>query len=107
MGSGPPTTEKDTTSRSRRGRADSDANNTRTVSVHANQDDSDAGLERNEPDGEDGNGDLPMSKARCIALVATVTGAAFLNVSQSKCPEWVSFAWRKPSNTFIPFDDSG
>ncbi|EFY90939.1 putative efflux transporter [Metarhizium acridum CQMa 102] len=80
MGSGPPTTEKDTTSRSRRGRADSDANNTRTVSVHANQDDSDAGLERNEPDGEDGNGDLPMSKARCIALVATVTGAAFLNV---------------------------
>ena len=24
---------------------------------------------------------LPMSKAKCIALVATVTGAAFLNVS--------------------------
>jgi hypothetical protein len=25
-------------------------------------------------------GDLPFSKARCITLVATVTGAAFLNV---------------------------
>lgn len=25
---------------------------------------------------------LPFSKARCIALVATVTGASFLNVSQ-------------------------
>lgn len=32
---------------------------------------------------KDGSGydGLPMSKARCIALVATVTGAAFLNVS--------------------------
>jgi hypothetical protein len=29
--------------------------------------------------GHDGNG-LPFSKARCIALVVTVTGAAFLNV---------------------------
>lgn len=30
----------------------------------------------------DGERALPMSKARCIALVATVTGASFLNVSQ-------------------------
>ena len=31
--------------------------------------------------GNNGNGDgLPFSKARCIALVVTVTGAAFLNV---------------------------
>jgi hypothetical protein len=30
-------------------------------------------------------GDLPFSKARCITLVATVTGAAFLNV-RLKCP---------------------
>ncbi len=29
---------------------------------------------------DDGEPKLPMSKARCIALVATVTGAAFLNV---------------------------
>ena len=35
----------------------------------------------NEPD--DGESELPMSKGRCIALVATVTGAAFLNVSGS------------------------
>lgn len=32
-------------------------------------------------DGEDNASGLPFSKARCIALVATVTGAAFLNVS--------------------------
>lgn len=46
---------------------------------------------RDERDGE-GNGDegkndadhhaLTLSRARCIALVATVTGAAFLNVSE-------------------------
>ena len=35
----------------------------------------------NEPD--DGESELPLSKGRCIALVATVTGAAFLNVSDS------------------------
>ncbi len=28
------------------------------------------------------NSGLPFSKARCIALVATLTGASFLNVSQ-------------------------
>ena len=28
-----------------------------------------------------GEGELPFSKGRCIALVATVTGASFLNVS--------------------------
>lgn len=28
-----------------------------------------------------GNGGLPFSKARCVALVLTVAGAAFLNVS--------------------------
>lgn len=33
-------------------------------------------------EGREGNG-LPFSKARCIALVATVTGAAFLNVRLS------------------------
>ena len=32
--------------------------------------------------GEKTSSSLPFSKARCIALVATVTGAAFLNVSQ-------------------------
>ena len=32
-------------------------------------------------DDDDDEPKLPMSKARCIALVATVTGAAFLNVS--------------------------
>lgn len=43
-------------------------------------------LQRSEQDGADapssgeGESDLPMSKAKCIALVATVTGAAFLNV---------------------------
>lgn len=36
--------------------------------------------------GEDG---LPMSKARCIALVATVTGAAFLNVSDALSPSCI------------------
>jgi hypothetical protein len=30
--------------------------------------------------------ELPFSKARCITLVATVTGAAFLNVRISQCP---------------------
>ncbi|KJK90164.1 hypothetical protein H633G_05996 [Metarhizium anisopliae BRIP 53284] len=81
MGSEPLTAERDTTSRSQQGRADSDGNhNTRTVSVHTNHDDSGASLERNEPGSQDENGDLPMSKARCIALVANVTGAAFLNV---------------------------
>lgn len=92
MGSEPLTAERDTTSRSQQGRADSDGNhNTRTVSVHTNHDDSDASLERNEPGSEDENGDLPMSKARCIALVATVTGAAFLNVSRSSCFGWLLF----------------
>ena len=33
-----------------------------------------------QPPVEPGSG-LPFSKARCIALVATVTGASFLNVS--------------------------
>lgn len=33
-------------------------------------------------DASDDDG-LPLSKARCIALVATVTGAAFLNVSKT------------------------
>lgn len=33
-------------------------------------------------DGESDDDGLPMSRARCIALVATVTGAAFLNVSE-------------------------
>jgi len=32
-------------------------------------------------DGEEQPVGLPLSKARCIALVITVTGAAFLNVS--------------------------
>ena len=31
---------------------------------------------------EDAKPDLPFSKARCIALVATLTGASFLNVCQ-------------------------
>lgn len=31
-------------------------------------------------DDDDHKDDLPLSKARCIALVATVTGASFLNV---------------------------
>ena len=31
-------------------------------------------------DDEDTKDELPLSKARCIALVATVTGASFLNV---------------------------
>lgn len=34
---------------------------------------------------------LPFSKARCIALVATVTGAAFLNVSLSALSILFSF----------------
>lgn len=33
-------------------------------------------------DGEEQPAGLPFSKARCIALVITVTGAAFLNVSR-------------------------
>lgn len=33
-----------------------------------------------EIDSDDGKSELPFSKARCIALVATVTGASFLNV---------------------------
>jgi hypothetical protein len=36
--------------------------------------------------GVGGDNGLPFSKARCIALVATVTGAAFLNVRSSKLP---------------------
>ena len=40
-----------------------------------------AQVEGNEHDDDESK--LPMSKARCIALVATVTGAAFLNVSAS------------------------
>lgn len=40
------------------------------------------GSELKGDDASDDDG-LPMSRARCIALVATVTGAAFLNVSHS------------------------
>lgn len=40
---------------------------------------------RNDDEGEDGRAyeqpPLPFSKARCIALVATLTGASFLNAS--------------------------
>lgn len=36
-----------------------------------------------EDDDDDTKPTLPFSKARCIALVATVTGASFLNVSTS------------------------
>lgn len=43
------------------------------------------------PEGDDGpiKPTLPFSKARCIALVATVTGASFLNVRNIyhyRCP---------------------
>ena len=42
-------------------------------------------MESNDAD-EDTNGkQLPFSKFRCIALVLTVTGAAFLNVSIQLC----------------------
>lgn len=45
------------------------------------------GSELGDDASEDG---LPMSRARCIALVATVTGAAFLNVSETttRCMAW-------------------
>ena len=33
-------------------------------------------------DSQNPNSGLPFSKGRCIALVATLTGASFLNVSQ-------------------------
>lgn len=33
---------------------------------------------------DDAGSSLPFSKARCIALVATVTGACFLNVSTTQ-----------------------
>jgi hypothetical protein len=45
---------------------------------------SNTGRQRTEPPpsgAETGDTALPFSKARCIALVATVTGASFLNVS--------------------------
>ncbi len=51
----------------------------RPPSVRTREDVAAAQVPGNEHD--DGEPKLPMSKARCIALVATVTGAAFLNVS--------------------------
>lgn len=45
------------------------------------QDASSVASSKHGSDGEDDQPPLPFSKARCIALVATVTGAAFLNVS--------------------------
>ena len=41
---------------------------------------SDVSEEGGEDDVEDVKPGLPFSKARCIALVATLTGASFLNV---------------------------
>ena len=38
----------------------------------------------NEQNQDEDKPQLPFSKARCIALVATVTGASFMNVS---CPQ--------------------
>jgi hypothetical protein len=50
--------------------------------------------------------DLPMSKAKCIALVATVTGAAFLNASCSSpqaTPTWnIQYSTHCVSNTNPP-----
>lgn len=40
---------------------------------------------------EDAKPRLPFSKARCIALVATLTGASFLNVCQWRLREGVGF----------------
>lgn len=66
------------------GRGEEDAEMGKETAVVATSRPQQQGTDSGTEDGGDGESDdgLPMSRARCIALVATVTGAAFLNVSE-------------------------
>ncbi|KAH8131767.1 hypothetical protein FP744_10005975 [Trichoderma asperellum] len=63
------------------GRGEEDAEMGKETAVVATSRPQQQGTDSGTEDGGDGESDdgLPMSRARCIALVATVTGAAFLN----------------------------
>lgn len=65
-----------------------------------------SGPDDDDADSIESKDELTLSKGRCIALVATVTGASFLNVSTVfPHPDWLLVSDFRASLT-LPFPDS-